>query len=168
MAKEWILNNMMGLLSLPISLYVFYKSQKQLHFATMSRCIDIYREKYSSLSCDSEKKQCIEFVDFINEELFYLENRFVPDKVAMEWIDGMIDLVPIIINDKIINKHICLQKILEDNTFEKYRRVKNAFNLKGGINCDYVYSYSYSKVFYTQRKVLCEIIYKKIKKYRSV
>lgn len=35
-----------------------------------------------------------EYIEFVNEEFFYLENDYLPLQVGIEWIDGMIDYLP--------------------------------------------------------------------------
>ncbi|MFT3796515.1 hypothetical protein [Flavobacterium sp.] len=77
-----------------IGIWITYAwSKKQIHFSTMSKCINDFRE---FLKCYGEADETLafEYIDLVNEELFYLEKNYLPVDVAIEWIDGMIDWLP--------------------------------------------------------------------------
>ena len=85
---------------------------KKMNFDVVARCVDIYRDKFINLTKDSSDEERIKrYLDLINEELFYYEQNYLPEIVALEWMDGIIDLIPIIQNDNIINKKSCIQLI---------------------------------------------------------
>jgi hypothetical protein len=105
-----------------IGLWVtFILSRKQIHFSTMEKCINDFREimKYSSDSPDEiDAKQ---YIDLVNEELFYLENNYLPLEVAIEWIDGMIDFLPF----SLLKSH----EFQKSETFKKINTTENANEL---------------------------------------
>lgn len=35
------------------------------------------------------------YIDLVNEELFYIQRGYLPTDIAKEWIDGTIDYIPI-------------------------------------------------------------------------
>ena len=77
-----------------IGIWITYAwSKKQMHFSTMEKCIADFREFLKSSGKHSDRL-AYEYIDLVNEELFYLEKKYLPMNVAIEWIDGMIDFLP--------------------------------------------------------------------------
>jgi hypothetical protein len=74
-------------------MHIILISKKQIHFATMGKCISDFREfmKPTNLPYDEIVEQ---YVDLVNEEFFYLENKYLPIDITIEWVDGMIDFLP--------------------------------------------------------------------------
>lgn len=88
----------------------------------MQRCIDRYHELVepndsgiTRLKANHEWK----FIELVNEELFYIQQNYVPKKVAIEWIEGIV--VYFQANQAFATEH--WKKIL----VEQYPRVYNAF-----------------------------------------
>lgn len=57
----------------------------------MQRCIDQFRSWFSS----PNKKVDLPYLEILNEELFYFQNRLIQKKVAIEWIEGILDFITI-------------------------------------------------------------------------
>jgi hypothetical protein len=36
-----------------------------------------------------------QYLDLCNEELFYFQNRYLPTEVEVEWLDGMLEFIPL-------------------------------------------------------------------------
>lgn len=130
----------LGFASIIWSFFTLVVSRKQLHFTVISRCIDIFRRDFSDLPLSSDEKNCLKFIDFINEELFYFHLKYIPDSVALEWIDGMINYLPVYHNGNVINSDGCLIKILENNLLINYPRVKKSFEIKSTYNFKLIFS----------------------------
>ena len=104
---------------------------KKLNFDVVARCVDIYRDKFINLTKDSSDEERIKrYLDLINEELFYYEQNYLPEIVALEWMDGIIDLIPIIQNDNIINKKSCIQLIHKNKLLYVNSRILKSFTVK--------------------------------------
>lgn len=127
-------------ISIFFTIFSYFVMQRQLYASTVSRCIDIYRNDFFDLSSEVDRKLCEKYVDFVNEELFYLENRFLPDVVGEEWIDGMIDLIPVYVNNRIVNQNCALTIISEKKLLHSYPRIKKAFVVKKDYDFDKIFS----------------------------
>jgi hypothetical protein len=119
--------------------YVF--SKKQIHFATMETCIANFREitKFTGMSNDFSS----EYVEFVNEEFFYIENDYLPLDVGIEWIDGMIDYLPFYDKNKVFIESTRLTALKDKNATIKilhsYPRVRKAIQLSEKINFEIVH-----------------------------
>lgn len=138
-------------------------NRKQLHLNTISRCITEFRG-YNLLSANPDKKTVSSYIDLINEELFYFKHDYLPKEVAFEWIDGMIDFVPLTNKlEEILNPQDCLLLLRENRTefFKNYPRVKNAFTISGSY--DFIVAFSQdskkSELRGNNRKLIVEEIY---------
>lgn len=114
-------------------------NRKQLNLSALESCVTRFRESFLHLSKDSKEEDVIAYVDFVNEELFYFEERFLPYSVAMEWIDGMIDHIPLYDPyGNLINSGISLPIIHRRKILDQYRfkRVKKAFTIRSHVDVD--------------------------------
>ena len=133
----------------------------------MTRCIDIFRANFLPLEKDVNKGIATDYIDFVNEELFYIENKYLPKVVVYEWIDGMIDYMPIYFNQEIVNKDHCLNCLINGNIMDYYPRVKHAFDIKCEYNYEVIYSTDSIKRDdrLKERQILIMEIAKNVKKY---
>ena len=145
-------------------------NQKQLHLNTITKCINDFRNLSPfNINTDNEKVLSI-YIDLTNEELFYFQHEYIPKEVAKEWLDGMIDFIPI--TDKshrILNGRFCNQSISQNRNkyFNSYPRVKNAFSVKSNFDFELIYSNDESKSrsrIRERRKLIKEILFN-IKKF---
>lgn len=128
-------------------------TQKQLNFAVLDRCISIFHERYLYISNETDKMTLKSYVDFVNEELFYFEMDYIPKDVALEWIDGMINYLPIYNQtNEILNPNNSVTKIDELNLFKDFQRVRKAFIVKNKYNFELIYSDSRTDKAYLDRK----------------
>ncbi len=121
-----------------VGLWIAYVySRKQIHFSTMEKCINDYRNwmKESDKSVDDVAH---EYLDIVNEELFYFEKKYLPMEVSMEWIDGMIDCLPFFNkNNEFIPSESL--KAFEDEMWTRkmmnyYPRIFKAISIKKDFN----------------------------------
>lgn len=144
-------------------------NKKQLNFSVLDRCISIFQEKFTSLSNDSEVSLIKAYIDLVNEELFYFEQMYIPKEVAYEWIDGMIDYIPIYDSSKnILNPENSILPIHEQNLLNQFQRVKRAFIVKGKYDPKIIFSDFNDEARYQerrqQRERLAKEIYQNVKK----
>ena len=67
-------------------------SRKQLHLSVLQSCVTRFRDHFMDLGPASEINHVRDYLDLVNEELFYFEHQYLPLAVAHEWLDGMITL----------------------------------------------------------------------------
>jgi hypothetical protein len=158
-----------AILTFMVAFYTFNVYRQQLYGAIISRCIDIYRKDFFDLSSSSNEKKCLDYIDFVNEELFYYQNSYISKKVANEWVDGMIEFLPIHYKDKIVNESNCLHQIKKLHLLQKYPRVMKSFTICKVYNYEEIYSKnpksSIAKL--AERKKLINEILSNIKKYKN-
>lgn len=117
--------------------YVY--SRKQIHFSTMEKCINDYRN-WMQESDKPADDVAHEYLDIVNEELFYFEKKYLPMEVSEEWIDGMIDSLPFFNKN---NEFIPSQSLkeLKNEAWTRrmmnfYPRIFKAITIKRDINFD--------------------------------
>ena len=142
-------------------------SRKQLNFAALESCIKRYRDHFLDLNHESPESKVIRYVDLVNEELFYFQHRYLPFDVAEEWIDGMIEHLPIydksgiVLNPGYFIPVIDAQKILDQYRF---RRVKKTFTISANIKVDAVYGDGRFPIQIKEREKLVKAIVKNLKR----
>ena len=142
-----LIYNIFAILAFGSIIWGFYSytvNKKQLYGTTMSRCIDIYREQFIPSKLAGHEHLASDYIDFVNEELFYFEKKFIPKDIMIEWMDGMLNHVPIFKEGKIMNGTYCFYKITEDDLSD-YPRVRKAFNIKKKYDFDTIYSTDYTQ-----------------------
>lgn len=118
-------------------------NRKQLFQSTISKCIDNFRELGALTRKTSDSQQIFKYIDLTNEELFYFQNNYIPKVIMKEWIDGMIDYIPIKDkNGNILNKKYCIKKLAEKQheLFRNFPRIQNAFEVKNNYDWDLIYT----------------------------
>jgi hypothetical protein len=130
----------------PIGLFFLVRqikiNRQQLQLQAITRCIDEFR-KLEGLGRQAEAGTTIRYVDLVNEELFYLQHRYLPKEIGREWIDGMIDFMPITNpGGALLNSPYCLLYLEKkpDVYLQGYSRVKNAFSVNDTYNWEIVYN----------------------------
>ena len=124
-----------------IALYVTYKqSNKQIHFSAIEKCVNDFRtlEKFDN----NLEKKFAHYIDLVNEELFYIENNYLPKEVAIEWIDGMIDYLPFKTKSGKFIDSFRYNEILNDNNLlqflKDYPRIAKFINIYDDVNFDLI------------------------------
>ena len=145
-------------------------NRKQLHLSTITKCIDSFRA-LGGIKRDTTDLEIIkEYVDIVNEELFYFQHKYIPKEVSKEWIDGMIDYLPIT-NTKfdILNQEHCIEYLANNRKdfLRDYPRIQNAFEVRGKYNFRLIYSVDEKErlMRVEERKKLITEILKNIKRF---
>jgi hypothetical protein len=135
---------------------------KQHYFSVINNSIN----KFQNLFITEEKftiKEKLKYLDLVNEQLFYIENYYVPSDIATEWIDGMIDFLPLFDNgfDKIQpNPRSKFGDSYKDLNILLFPRILNAFTLNTKLElCDLTNPDNYKK-----RQMVVINIFKNIKR----
>ena len=118
-------------------------SKKQIHFSTIEKCINDYRKLYHKYENKYEDPAFLgQYLDLVNEELFYIENSYLPKEVTIEWIDGMIDYLPFIHRGLIVEsrKFIYLETLdrIEEKLFS-YPRILKFITINNEIDFEKVF-----------------------------
>ncbi|MEM7655596.1 MAG: hypothetical protein AAF399_05660 [Bacteroidota bacterium] len=140
-------------------------NRKQLNFSALESCIVRFREEFLHLGEDSPEKLIVDYIDLINEELFFFEEHFLPKSVAAEWIDGMVERLPLYSpGGELLNPGSSLKVVHQQRILEQYRfrRVKRAFTLRGKYDMDLVYGDADFSLKARERKRLVKEIMKNL------
>jgi hypothetical protein len=101
---------------------------KQRHFNTVSKCFETYRNDFIWLN-ENDRIGCDKYIDFVGEEVFYIKSGFIPKRIALEWIYGMIDNMPIFFED--CNKErVVLHSSFLEKHIEKHEMLNEVFVTK--------------------------------------
>lgn len=148
--------------------------KKQLNIEVIDRCINEFREKFFGKLCRfTENTDLITgYLDLVNEELFYMQRGYLPKDVSIEWLDGIIDYIPIrdSKSGKVLNSNccICLLKRDECKLLDPFPRTRHTFSIPDISKEDF--SKIYDDDIYVrmkQRKMLIEVILKNLKKFKD-
>ncbi len=138
----------LGLPTITASALVFASIQikinrKQLFQSTITKCVSDFRDLGELNKETKETKIITKYIDLTNEELFYFQHNYIPKDVAKEWIDGMIDYLPITCQSGTILNADYIIRFLSDNRetiLQNYPRIQNAFEVKGKYDFELIYS----------------------------
>jgi hypothetical protein len=145
-------------------------NRKQLYVSTITKCINDYRA-FGRLKQDERDFSTVsKYVDLVNEELFYIQFNYIPKEVAKEWIDGMLDFMPLINGkDEIVNKKYCLTYLVDTHVqiYSMNPRVANAFTIRGEYNIPLINSMDLTdrKNRIQHRNLLINEVYGNIKRF---
>jgi hypothetical protein len=143
-------------------------NKNQLYLSTINKCVDDFKD-IGPLGLDiTDEKLIYNYLDLTNQELFYFQNSYLPKDIQKEWIDGMIDLLPITNGNRVIlNTKYCLKilstEINRDRLLRQYPRIRNAFEILDDSKYDFDLIYDSSRQLHKQRieerrKLIAEII----------
>lgn len=86
---------MLSIVSIAFLFVTYYKTRDARNLQLMNRCIDNFRK----WSVDGTSQINFFYLELLNEELFYFQNKMIDKKVAIEWIEGMIDCFQVYAKD---------------------------------------------------------------------
>ena len=137
-------------------------NRKQLNLSALESCITRFRDNFIHLNYQSPEPLVVEYIDLVNEELFYFQNRYLPKAVAREWIDGMIDAIPLYDPvGNVLNQGYCIPLIHQRRLLDQYRfrRVRRAFTICQLLELEVMYGDGApERRELARRKVVDEII----------
>jgi hypothetical protein len=127
-----IIGMIIGIAGWMIARRTYRLSRSQFNFAVMISCIDRFQKIIAQLKYGNEQdreKALTQYIDLCNEELFYFQSRYLPDEVIIEWLEGMIQCLPLF-NAKGDNVNpTCLPGIIEQGLLTNYPRIRKAFTV---------------------------------------
>jgi hypothetical protein len=133
--KDWIevIAWIIGAGSLAFTAYTYYLNKKQLSFSVIISCTERFQAIMATLKSSAGEGRLSaikQYVDLCNEELFYFKNKYLPDEVVDEWLDGMVYYLPHFNGNEDVNQNPdCLKEISKENLLADYPRVKDAFTV---------------------------------------
>ena len=122
-----------GATSLAFAAYTYRLNRNQFNFSVITDCTKRYQAIMPALrSSDKEQRLSAirQYIDLCNEELFYFKNRYIPEEVIDEWLDGMILSIPYFCNGKNTNNSdTYFFEIVQLDMLRAYPRITHAFNM---------------------------------------
>ena len=94
----------LGGITLAYGFYNISLNRKKFNFEVMLSCIDRFNAISEKMTSRKNSGSFSAYISLVNEELFYFSQNYIPRQVAKEWVDGMIDTLPI--RDKKTNEII--------------------------------------------------------------
>jgi hypothetical protein len=150
-----------GVIAIIAAIWTYNLNKKQFNFSVLVRCITVYQEKFlnklpTEITDGGEAKTMSilnDYIDFVNEELFYFQQMYIPKEVALEWIDGMINEMPIYNGDgQMLNKGEKTAELIDNKKItQTYNRIKKAFIVNGQYDWSLIYSTYQSKAQFEKR-----------------
>ena len=123
-----------GAASLAFSAYTYRLNKSQFNFAVITSCTERFQRIMTALKSsdgDERLRAIKQYIDLCNEELFYFKNKYLPQEVIDEWIDGMIFYLPHFKDGENVNPSSdYIPEIIESNLLEDYPRIRRAFIVK--------------------------------------
>ena len=115
-------------------------NKKQLSLSTISYCL----EKFGKLDLRHDTNESIvkDYVDLVSEELFFFQYKYLPTEIAYEWLDGMLDYVPLLDKeDNVLNGDVCLLQLAtrHKELLRNYPRVRHTFTVGHSIDISNIY-----------------------------
>ncbi len=132
-------------------------SRKQLHLSVLQSCVARFRDHFMDLNPKSNSTQVRDYLDLVNEEMFYFEQQYLPLEVAHEWLDGMIHFIPIYDGaGNILNEAYCLPQIVAEDMLSNYhfRRIRRIFTVEGKFEMEGIYKDNVKEINMTERERL--------------
>jgi hypothetical protein len=131
----------------------------------MHRCIDQFRE----WNKDDKGEVNFNYLELLNEELFYFQKRLIQKKVAIEWIEGMLDYITVYSkNDEALNsygKQVSVQSLQIWNE-KKYFFNRVNFFVKTDFGSLYKIPDFDNSRHSEKKSILARQLYEWIKKYK--
>ncbi len=138
-------------ISLVIAVIQIKINRKQLNLSVIEKCINDFRS-IDGLSIETNKVVVVKkYIDLVNEELFYIQRGYLPLDISKEWVDGIIDYIPILDRQtkEILNRGNSFKLLNDDlNILDAYPRIRHTFSVSK--------SYDFSKIYNPQSEFLVE------------
>lgn len=128
-----------------VGFITIYQARKSLFQSTMGKLISDFRALIDE-NARIKSENRLKYLDLINEQTFYFRHGYIPFDVAIEWLDGMLEYLPMIQKNKIMNLHcdtVVCKSIKEfEADFKYYTRVKALLKLPDDLPVDWDNIYS--------------------------
>ena len=121
-----------GSIALLVAAFAFLVSKNQLNFGVITSCNDRFQRIVPWMeSRDRRERRQGErqYVDLCNEQLFYFRNNYLPREVVEEWLDGMIEYLPQLDQDRKPYEDPNRTRMIDPVWLEDYPRIVQAFSV---------------------------------------
>jgi hypothetical protein len=84
-----------GIISFLFAYWSWKHDRNTFHHSVITSCTSRFQELIDSLS-DPQIPigKARQYLELCNEEVFYFENSYLPQPVIIEWLDGMLSIIP--------------------------------------------------------------------------
>jgi hypothetical protein len=131
------------LVGLIIALNQIRINRKQLSLSTISYCL----EKFGKLDFhwDTSESTVKAYIDLVSEEVFFFQYKYLPTEIAYEWLDGMLDYIPLFDGERnLLNGEECLLHLAKNHAalLRNYPRVIHTFTIHHFVDISQIYNHS--------------------------
>ena len=133
----------------------FIINKKTLYLSTINNCVNQFRQIPSIRKADSNTEDLNKYIDLVNMELFYFQYHYLPKEICDEWLDGIINVMPIcdrrgkVLNSRYVNQALVTNRIA---LLADFPRVRKVFTVSQRYDFDIIYSTDYKDI--RQRQIL--------------
>ncbi len=135
--------SILTLVALGLAVWQIRINRQQLYLSTITKCVQDFRSLSSINQSTTDRELIWRYVDLVSEELFYFQHDYVPRNVSLEWIDGMIDYLPITDKEgRIQNEDKCLKLLASESEafLINFPRIRFALTVKQSYDWKKIYS----------------------------
>lgn len=136
----------LGVIGIFITLVNYKRSKSQFQISILQKCIDSYR-KIVENKREIDKCNVYDHLGLINEELFYMQHGYLPKSICREWLNNMLDYMPIILQEnKNSSKVLNLEKVkykyilANINLLDDFPKILKIFTIKKHYDFEIIYS----------------------------
>lgn len=126
-----VIINSLGVAAIIFAVLSFKLKKKNNYFLVVNNLVNKFQEKFLGIETfDSNKTKA--YVDLVNEEIFYIQYGYVPFPIAVEWVDGIIDILPVFYkgNQIFTNPDSPINEKLDQKLLNIYPRINNVFKTR--------------------------------------
>jgi hypothetical protein len=119
-------------LALITAIFTYLAHRNQLRFDVITNCVERFQEIIPNMgSTDAQEAERAKrrYVDLCNEQLFYFGEKYLPDEVVEEWLDGMIDYLPQLDREGKAHPQSWQNRMVEPELLDGYPRIETAFTV---------------------------------------
>ncbi len=154
-------------LAIILGVVSFWSFRKQLNFDVMTNCMS----RFQNLLEKGIKNNTKEYADLCNEQLFYIQHKYLKKEISLEWLDGMADCLPHFMkheSDRNVNiSKQCVFKYGNENIVLGYDRIVKTFTFDKSEYKDLMRKDHESfDIKRTNRKKFLKVVYKQILDYK--
>ena len=99
--------SILGIISIIFLVINFVVNKNVRNIQLMQRCIDIYKNWLKEKPLNYSN-----YLEFLGEELFYFQKNLIEKKVAIEWIEGILDNIAIYGKETLRGEEVSSHKII--------------------------------------------------------
>lgn len=119
-------------LALITAILTYLAHRNQLRFDVITNCVERFQKivpNMESADAQEAKRAKRQYVDLCNEQLFYFGEKYLPDEVVEEWLDGMIDYLPQLDGEGKAHLKSWRNGMTEPKMLKGYPRIEDAFTV---------------------------------------